>query len=198
MKSRDWQRWLLEVTISSISYCLQWTDFHFITKHRDVGLLLEQKRICYFSSVFYLLDISRCCWGLFCWCAVCRVWVCRVLSSKKEFNIECGQSTGRPLLHHNNASFRLFIDIFMSLHEYVTRSKLSYDPLPTHISLVTRRSTWALLSLTVQMCDLMWGGWECINNHNDISVGYARRFALCRRRWWRGCWANCVPLGSPA
>lgn len=21
------------------------------------------------------------------------------------------------------------------------------------------------------MCDLMWGGWECINNHDDISVG---------------------------
>lgn len=28
------------------------------------------------------------------------------------------------------------------------------------------------------MCDLLWGGWECINNLGDISVGYGRRFAL--------------------
>lgn len=68
---------------------------------------------------------------------------------------------------------------------------------PTHTFLSWHGIALELFCLTVQMCDLMWGGWECINNHDDISVGHTRSFAL-EGRGWRGCRANCVPPGSPA
>lgn len=55
--------------------------------------------------------------------------------------------------------------------------KLSYK-FSAPLTSLSWHSARAFLSPTVQMCDLMWGWWECINNHHEISVGHARSFAV--------------------